>query len=206
MRIPTFFAVALLGCSGSSFQYAGHDVYKYFPLDGTRTWEYATTDEVFLLAVDKVEPTVTVDDVEVVTLEYSIKDPYVLRYSVDWSSSSADGVMIHGYSDEETGESLSFETPIQFAEHEMVSGESNTVETDGYSFTSNFLSVETCTNHWTTDDWQCLHFALLEDGEAELPFLGDYWIATRWGVSAMLSPGYENEWILTQGTYSSGDE
>ena len=205
MRTPLLLTAALMGCSGSSFQYAGHDVYKYYPLDGNRAWEYASVDEDWLLEVNKVSPTSTVDDVEVITLEYSIKDPYSLLYSVDWSSGSADGVMIHGYGIE-GGESLSFETPIQFAEHEMVSGEANTTDTDGYSFTSTFVAVETCYNHWTTDDWQCLHFEVTEASDANLPFLGEYWIATRWGTSAMLSQGDENEWILTQGSYSSGDE
>jgi hypothetical protein len=206
MRKLLLLPLALMGCNGNSFQYAGHDVYKYYPLDGDRAWEYANTDEEWLLEVTKMSPSIIVDDVEVITLEYSVKDPYALMYGVDWSSSSADGVMIHGYSLEQTGESLSFETPIQFAEHEMVSGESNTTETDGYSFTSSFVSVETCYNHWTTDDWQCLHFEVLEDGGAELPFLGEYWIATRWGTSAMLTQGNENEWILTQGSYSSGED
>ena len=205
MRTPLFLTAALLGCSGSSFQYAGHDVYKYYPLDGDRAWEYANVDEDWLLEVNKVSPTVTVDDVEVITLEYSIKDPYSLLYSVDWSSGAADGVMIHGYAIE-GGESLSFETPIQFAEHEMVSGEANTTDTDGYSFTSTFVAVETCYNHWTTDDWQCLHFEVSEASDANLPFLGEYWIATRWGTSAMLTQGDDNEWILTQGSYSSGEE
>ena len=205
MRYTLLLVPALLGCNGSSFQYAGHDVYKYYPLDGNRTWEYANVDEDWLLEVNKVSPTAIVNDTEVITLEYSIKDPYLLLYAVDWSSGSADGVMIHGYSIE-GGESLSFETPIEFAEHEMVTGESNTTETDGYTFTSSFLSVETCYNHWTTDDWQCLHFEVTEEGGAELPFLGEYWIATRWGSSAILAQGDENEWILTQGSYSSGEE
>jgi len=206
MRTSLLLSAVLMGCSGSSYQYAGHDVYKYYPLDGERAWEYATADEDWQLEVNKVTPTTMVDDVEVVTLEYSVKEPYVLLYGVDWSSSSSDGVMIHGYQVEETAESLTFETPIRFAKHEMVSGEENVTETDGYSFTSSFLSVETCYNHWTTDDWQCLHFEVTEDSGAEFPFLGEYWIATRWGASAILSPGYENEWILTQGSYGSGEE
>ena len=103
MRTLLFFIAGLVGCNGSSFQYAGHDVYKYYPLDGERAWEYANVDEDWLLEVNKVDPSVIVDDVEVITLEYSIKDPYALLYGVDWSSSSADGVMIHGYSVEQTG-------------------------------------------------------------------------------------------------------
>ena len=206
MLTPILMALSLIGCSGSSFQYAGHDTYKYFPLDGNRTWEYANEGEDWLLEVNKINPSTMIDDVEVISLEYSIKDPYSLLYAVDWSSSSADGVMIHGYRTEESGEAMTFATPIQFSEHEMVTQESNTTETDGYSFTSIFQSVETCYNHWTTDDWQCLHFKLTEDGGAEFPFLGDYWIATRWGASAVQVQGDDYEWILTQGSYSSSDE
>ena len=113
--------------------------------------------------------------------------------------------MIHGYN-VEGGESVTFDTPIQFAEHEMVSAEANTTDTNGYSFTSTFLSVETCYNHWTTDDWQCLHFEVTEASGAELPFLGEYWIATRWGTSSLQPQNAENEWVLTQGSYSSGQE
>ena len=156
------------GVYGKFLQYAGHDVYKYYPLDGVRTWEYASVDEDWP-EVNKVAPSVMVDDVEVITLEYSMKDPYALLYAVDWSSSSADGVMIHGFN-VEGAESVTFDTPIQFAEHEMVSAEANTTDTNGYSFTSTFLSVETCYNHWTTDDWQCLHFEVTEASGADLPF------------------------------------
>ena len=205
MRNALILTAGLMGCTGSTFQYAGHDVYKYYPLDGVRAWEYASVDEDWLLEVNKVSPSAIVDDVEVITLEYSMKDPYALLYAVEWSSSSADGVMIHGYKVEGSA-AVTFDTPIQFAEHEMVSAEANTTDTNGYSFTSTFLSVETCYNHWTSDDWQCLHFDVTEASGADLPFLGEYWIATRWGTSSLQPHNAENEWVLTQGSYSSAQE
>ena len=208
LRFPLFLSVISIGCTGSTFQYAGHDVYKYYPLDGDRAWEYANVDEDWLLQVDKITPTSEINGIEVITLEYSMKDPYSLLYSIDWSSSSADGVLIHGYGIESSGESIRFDSPIKFAHHEMVTGEFNTTDTNGYSFTSTFVAVETCYNHWTSDDWQCLHFEVTEESGSEenFPFLGEYWIATRWGTSSLMNQGDANEWVLTQGSYSSGEE
>ncbi|NUO00668.1 MAG: WG repeat-containing protein, partial [Saprospiraceae bacterium] len=98
VRLATFAPLALLlACDGGESQYGGHNVYEYYPLDKERSWKYAMDDDSagYILEVEKVA-SVDQQGVEVATLEYRKQDSDLL-YSVDWSSSSASGVLIYGY-------------------------------------------------------------------------------------------------------------
>ena len=81
----------LTGCGGAGYGYAGRSIYNYVPLDDARYWEYGTEDANvnWILRVDKVMPTQQVGSMEVVTLEYSVKEPTELLYSINWSSDSS---------------------------------------------------------------------------------------------------------------------
>jgi len=208
------FAAFAVGCGGTTYDYAGHSIYEYFPLDGERTWTYVPEDSddegetVWQLEVEKVFPTETQGNTEIITLEYS-KEGDALLFSVQWSSDSVDGVLIHGYTDEETGAAVTYDPPVVFGDYQMTKGESVTSQGDGVTFTSTFQGVESCQNYWTTDEWECLHFVLDDgdsDDEAGLPFAGEWWIANTWGTSWFMPTGYTVPWVLTSASWAPEEE
>ncbi len=191
--IPTLLAVA---CGGTSYQYKGHNVYDYFPLDGQRSWEYLQNDASidYVLEVEKLANTSQVGNWQVVPLEYRIQDPLEILYTVKWSSDSTDGVLIHAYQAEGEDE-VKFDTPVVFGDYQMAQGDEVVTETNGLTFTGTLVGVEECPNHWTSD-WECLHMSLTVEGGDPPPFVGEYWITTGWGTSWFRPEGYDDNWVL----------
>ncbi len=197
-----------VGCEGSSYDYAGHNTYEYFALDGQRTWKYRQDD----LSIEwrmEVTKTSTEDrnGTEVVTLDYSVLDPAELLYSIEWSSDSSDGILIHGYRIEE-GYSASFTEPMIVAEYRMNPGDVVESVADGVTYTSTLVGVETCENDWVVDPWDCLHFSISDgvDGEGSAPFVGDWWFAADWGTSRFQPVDYSSNWILSEALWSPDDD
>jgi hypothetical protein len=195
----------LLGCSGSGYEYAGLTTHDYVALDNDRSWEYASDDpdRTWILQVDKVFPVEEFDGTEVVTLEYAKKDPYELLHSIQWSSDSQRGVLIHGWSVEGGASAAYPEAPIQFADRTMLIGDSVQTDAAGTVFTSTLVAVENCDNHWTPDEWECLHFQV-DDGQggaSGAPFVGDWWMAKGWGASWLQGATDTDKWILSSGKW-----
>lgn len=200
VRLATFAPLALLlACDGGESQYGGHNVYEYYPLDKERSWKYAMDDDSagYILEVEKVA-SVDQQGVEVATLEYRKQDSDLL-YSVDWSSSSASGVLIYGYT-VQGGDTVSFDTPVQFADYQMQAGDQVMTETNGMTFTATFQGIEECSNLWTSEVWDCAHVTL-DDGDGDdmtgPPFAGDWWGAGSWNASRFQNTGWTADWVLT---------
>ena len=87
--------LTLLACDGPSTAYTGHNTYEYMALDGTRTWKYSNESLPYDMTVEKIDSQ-KVDDVEIITLEYSKFDPQELLGAIKWSSDSLEGIQIHG--------------------------------------------------------------------------------------------------------------
>ena len=200
--------ILLTACEGPKTGYTGHSTHEYMALDGTRSWRYVNDGTDYQLNVEKLESQM-VGDTEVVTLEYAEFDPYLLLGSIQWSSDSSDGIMIHGYS-VEGQDSLTFDPPILVADYQMVPGEVSTTETGGSIFLSTFDAVETCPNEWVDDDWECLKFTITtESGVSTYPFVGTWWLANAWGPSRFIAENgpfsASSEWILSQAQWSGGE-
>jgi len=231
VRHITAFALATvaLSCSGSKYDYAGFQTHKYFPLDGeSRQWTYLNENLDYLLQVDMLSPKEQDGSISIATLEYSRKDPTQLLWTVKWSSNSTDGIQIHGYLLEDTGDDggsgggddtggaggddtgdttdvtaetgtwVSFSPPIQFSEYQMAPGDSVESTTGGVTYKSTLISQEKCPNNWVADPWDCLVFTL--EGDDDLPFVGTWWLATDWGVSRFqpASMADGEPWVLTK--------
>lgn len=204
----------LIGCTNDNpYQTAGFTLGDYFPLDGERTWRYTQDDQSFdwQLSVAKVPQTTTVGSTEIVTLEYyefangSTGD---LLYDIQWSADSSDGILVWGYSDEVTGESVSYDPPVTFGKRQMVPGDSYSTETDGRTFTTTFNVVESCPNDWRAD-WDCLSLTV-DDGDGDdsagPPFAGDWWIAASYGPSRFIPTGYTDPWVLATASFEGSTE
>ena len=198
--------VLLPGCGVEAGGY-GHSLYQYFPFEEERSWEYAMDDDSagYILEVEKVAAT-DQQGVEVATLEYR-KQGSDLLYSVDWSSDANGGVRIHGYS-VQGGDSVRFDTPVQFADSQMSSGDQVVTETQGMTFTATLQGIEECPNLWTSEVWDCAHITL-DDGDGDdmtgPPFAGDWWGAGSWNASRFQNTGWSADWVLTRAWYCDPD-
>lgn len=219
MRIPAtipavFLTLGLSACTGDTQQYTGHNTYEYFPLDGARTWLYtADVDTPFdqlnvdyNLAVSKTA-TQTQGATQIVTLEYRKQNTGDLLYSIDWSSDSADGIVVHGYS-VQGGDTVAFDTPIEFAAYRMVSGDVSETTSNGMTITSTLEAVVDCPNYWTEQVWECLQFHV-DDGDGDdsvgVPFGGTWEIAGSWGASRFRPTGMNQDWVLSSGTWDGAE-
>lgn len=211
MRTPTLsmLALALAGCTGSTFGYSGFNTHDYFAVDGNRSWKYVQEDGSveWRMEVEKVSPAIETDDFTIHTFEYGIYDPAELLYSIEWSTDALNGIMIHGFA-VEGGESVAFSAPLQISEGQMAPGEILEQSVDGYAFVSTFVARETCPNEWVTDDWECLHFTISDgvDDSSSPPFVGDWWFAADWGASRFNLPSYTSDWVLSEASWSAEDE
>lgn len=207
MRHAPLAAIALLmvGCTGSTYGYAGFNTYDYFAIDGNRDWKYVQDDNSvkWRLEVEKGSPR-AVGDYTVYTFDYSIFDPAELLYSIDWSADSLDGIQIFGFT-VEGGESVTFSQPLQVSEAQMAPGDFLEQSVDGFNFTSTFSAKETCPNDWVTDDWDCLRFTISDgvDDESSPPFVGDWWFAADWGASRFNVPSHTSDWVLAEANWSA---
>jgi len=209
MRLTLFVGgLMMTACDTDNYQYAGHNTYEYFALDGQRTWKYRQDDLTIEWRMEASKSgTVEKGNYDVVTIDYGVLDPAELLYSIDWSSDSSKGIAIHGYSVED-GDTVAFETPVALSEYRMVSGDLVETTTDGITYVSELVGVELCENDWVTDPWECLHFNISDgvDDSTSAPFVGDWWLAADWGTSRFQPAGYSTPWILSEALWSPDDD
>lgn len=194
----------LVACTDGMQEFKGTKMSDYFPQDGERVAEYTNDDTTtydWKLRIEKDDQTERVDEEEVVTWEWSREDTGDLLGSVKWSSTSNEGIKIHGYS-VGTEEFTTFDTPVLVTDDDdyMNKNESVVTETNGYTFTSTLLGVESCPVLWGPDDWECVHI-VLDDGDGDDTagpiFAGEYWLVPRYGPAWMILTGYEEKWDLS---------
>jgi len=199
---PIFLLAALAACSdGDRYNYQGQQIYDYFPLDGEeRSWSYSQDDDSidYFLYVEMVGPTRAVDDMKVVPLETTRSIDKALVSTTEWSSDSRNGIIIHSFA-VGTKPATAFEPPIVFADAEMAADDTVETVTNAGTFTSTFISLEDCPNHWVpgteTDPWTCAHMKLEGPG---LGFEGDYWIAPRYGTALFQRIQDPGKWNLLE--------
>ena len=205
-----FFLMFACSPEGSSTNYSGHNTHEYMPLDGVRSWQYQNDGASFDMVVEKTA-TNSVDGLDIVTYTYSKKEPVESLATIDWSSDSLNGILIHGYTLTNQG-GMEFEEPVMLADYKMIPGESVETTTDGITFTSTFIAMEQCPNNWIDEanTWDCLKFEISSDSSSgSFPFVGEWWLANTWGPSRFITPdgtfGSSNTWVLSQATYSPED-
>ena len=205
-----FFLIFACGPGGSNTQYSGHNTHEYMPFDGVRSWQYQNDGAAFDMLVEKTNTTES-DGFEIITLTYSNNSTGESLATIDWSSDSLNGILVHGYTLTNQG-GMEFEEPISVADYKMVPGEIVETTTDGITFTSTFVKMESCPNNWIDEEntWDCLKFELTSDSSSgSFPFTGEWWGANTWGVSRFITPdgtfGSSNTWVLSQATYSPED-
>lgn len=208
----TLLFTLLVACDGGLVDYKGTQMSEFFPYDGSRQAEYFNEDVDnvdWKLVVEKVEPVEQIGAYEVVTFEWSNYSTGEIVGAVKWSSSSGDGIHIHGYS-VGTGDVTTFDPPIAFTDDDdyMKAGESVTTQTGGMTFTATFVGVEDCPVQWGLEWEDCLHIEL-DDGDGDDSagpiFAGDYWLVQRYGPAWMHLTGYSEKWNLARYDWSEDE-
>ena len=222
---------ALTACEGSKFLYAGQPIPAYFPLDGQRTWVYqqcppddaaCVVDDPRQLVISKVGSR-QAGDTQVVSLTYAYRElvpedtgtetgttdggdsgtaeeePSTdeVFATVEWSSDSTDGVQIWSWTDAE-GVETPYATPLRFADPEMSKGDAVYSE----NLTSTYVEQTYCQTRWVADtEWECA-LMRVEGGAGTEPFLGDWWLASSYGVAHFVPAGGSVPWVLAGATFS----
>jgi len=109
------------------------------------------------------------------------------------SSSLGEGVLWH-----QLGETT-FDPPVQIAEARMLEGDTVTSESDGVTYTSEYVDLIPCPaeNYWPDPESRadCYHLQVTADGDADL--VGNYYIAQRFTFAAFQQGGdSEPTWEL----------
>lgn len=197
------------GCTGGDTTARGSNLATFFPTDGERHAEYINAspgDVPWTLIVEKLEPTETVEGVELVTFEWTREDTGDLLGAVKWSSSTADGIRIHAWSGPD-GAFVVFDDPVEVADREMWSGDVLETPTNGATFTSTFVGFEDCAVSWGEEFEGCAHLSI-DDGDGDPMtgplFAGDYWMANGQGPAWMQTTGYAEKWDLSYFLWSAG--
>ncbi len=189
-------AIAVLtGCGRGDYkpEYDGAAMYKLFPFDGLRTWEFVSDDEDLsyglVATMRDPEGSETVSGTHLYTVDYAMdcRGPdqdcvqgEVLR-TITWSSQSDEGVRVHDYEDADGF--IAFEPPIQVADATMKRGD--VAETDGSTWTSSLGATESCQVRLNVNWPDCAHFTLDDgdDDETTNPGLvGEYWAIASYNV------------------------
>ena len=183
-----------------------YQLWDYFPLDGQRSWEYASDDMSVdhELVVRLAEGTTSAGDAVVHRLERYNEDTGAALGATLWSSDSVDGVQIHGY-ETDAGDAVDFPEPVLFAPTHGDPGDAVESSAGGWDFTSTFEAVEPCPNHWVGEEWDsCLHLRL-DDGDGGAPFAGDYWLVPRYGAAWLRTTDDTDTWFLVKANWEPAD-
>jgi hypothetical protein len=177
-------------------------MHNQFPMDGDREWQYLNDDDgvEFPMRVEKLSTPRMVDNITVYTFEYYNEESGDIVRSVEWSSDSINGVLIHAYTNHEGGgEPVEFDPPIQFADEEMAPGQCAITETGGYTFTSTLVVSEPCPNHYVPDWEACLKMTL-DDGDGDdsagAMVAGEYWLVPSYGTAWFRMTPDSDNWRL----------
>lgn len=203
--------LALTACQ-QTIGRTGTKTSEFFPMDGDRQATYVSEDETVTasLNVEKIEPSETIDDLEVVTFEYSLSgDSLTIVGAVKWSAAAGHGIKIHAWSEGPAGEFTVFDSPILVTNERDYAnvGEVVTTTTNGYTFTSTFVGFQDCPVQWGLDWEGCLHLTI-DDGDGDPSagpfFAGDYWLVTRYGPAWMKLTGNTEKWNLIDYDWDTG--
>lgn len=203
-------SLALLSaCTGTGGpDFPGIKMSPNFPMDGSRRAVYFNDAvEDWKLVIEKKEPPERVNEEDVVTFEWSRSDTEEIIGAVKWSSTSGEGIKIHGYA---VGleDFITFDPPVLVSDDDdkMLRGDSVTTETNnGYTFTSTYIGPEDCPVNWGNKWTDCVHIRL-DDGDGDDMvgpiFAGDYWLVQRYGPAWMELSGYPGKWDLSDYDWS----
>lgn len=204
------------GCSGGDgYAYSGYTMSNFFPFDGERTWTFQSEDpnETSTVVATLNSTPEVIDDgqTSIFDVNYTMgclddavgctPGDWRLK-TIRWSSSSGEGVQIHGFDD---GSGLvAFNPPIALTGKDGVPDDVWTTETDAGTFVSTFDQIGDCPVYMAVDWDQCIKLSLDDDGDPATPgthaLHGDYYAVASFNVIAILGADDDAMWKLLDTT------
>jgi hypothetical protein len=164
----------------------------FFPLDGTRSWEFANMNSQVNVVLDgqlnpnlESDPAIREDDVVVHRLRYTARcqegQPECgeegWKYDILMSADTTWGVQLWGYDTPETG-AVAFEDAIRLAEVRMAFDDfRESPGIDGHDFVSTFETVSEDCDELLSVKWECARLRL----DSTPP---GHWLAGTWWAVA----------------------
>lgn len=207
---------AMTGCYGTTIHSGGEDTYKYFPLDGDRTWVYQSTDSSlpYRLRAHKPKESETVEGStdRIYTITFSpdcqgAVDPCVADLDEDeipdfeneplmvWrlSSDSISGTRFYSFDDE------AYDPPVRLAEADQADEEEVVTESGGVTYTSKIISETPCdVPYWRGEPPDGCKIFQLDDGGAGSALGGEYMAIVQFGIVQFTIQGLDSTWQLKE--------
>ena len=229
IRWTASFAALLMlaGCPAPPPSVGGEGLWQHFPFDGSRTWEYISTDTdlsyklVGKMRAEDPDPEVS-EDYNIYHIDYSTKcvsadpdciDDEIVR-TLGISSDVTNGTLLHNFS--QGSADLTFDPPLVIAPKESKVGEAVATATDGTTWNATLIGFEPCDNvvRMQGDDFaiaNCSAHLLLEDADTNpdtnYGIAGDYWVAKGLGIAGISLEGDdEHVWGLSKLTCEETDD
>jgi hypothetical protein len=194
------------GCAGYPPSIDGAPVWKMFPFDGERSWDYLSNDvaATYKLNTTSVGEAETIGGTNVYTLS-TVKECVGndeecvdgdLVYRMSWSSDSIDGVQVWGYS---VGDEpyVEMRPPVLVAKTEMLRDESVDTTTGGVVWTSTMLGIQSCPIRLVAEWDECAVLEVTVDGGPTVPLAGTWYATAGNGVAAFQHEGEDGRWELS---------
>jgi len=212
--IPLMTVAALAaGCNDNAFKdqqggAGGVPIFQAFNFSTVRTWTFLSDEGSlgYRLQARQIEGSEEIGGQDVYTVEFQYDcvnntqgdcadNQLEGTVATTWklSSSLGEGVLWH-----QLGETT-FDPPVQIAEARMLEGDTVTSESDGVTYTSEYVDLIPCPaeNYWPDPESRadCYHLQVTADGDADL--VGNYYIAQRFTFAAFQQGGdSEPTWEL----------
>ena len=219
MRWTTLLVCTLVACGGSGSKEDDHEgndggddggsdggeadeveLSDVFPLDGERTWRYASDDYTWGWETRLADREI-VEAGTRATLVHSQDDTEEVLMEEDWLS-DADGLYLTGV--RAGGLNLSFDPHLDLAANTLSEpGESWTSVSGEYSLTATFNGIVACETLWTDVDWDCVHLTV--SSTADNPVRGEWYLAPSWGRARFALTDGAAPWVLTQAEWAPED-
>lgn len=220
-RWSAAFILLLTGCPAQDqFTTDGLELWEHFPFDGTRSWEYISTN----LELDyKLQGDMRPDDPDPeVSEDYNIYHIDFTQNCVNPDSGCVDGQLVRtlGFSSDITNGTLihtfnqgsvniEFDPPLVVAPKEFDTvGQTEDTSTDGITWSSTLVGFEPCSNviAMQGSDFEksnCSAHLTLSDNDnfpdTNYGLAGDYWVAKGLGIVGISLEGDDGEiWGLSK--------
>ena len=213
---PVFALIA--GCKPpDNITGGGIELWEHLPFDGTRTWEYISSNvDIPYKLVGRMRPDDPDPDLSADFNIYHIDftkdcvqpDPGCIEddpvRTLAFSSDVSNGILVHSF--EQGGVVVDFDPPLVLAPKDVDVDEAVETVTDGATWTSTLLGFEPCEGIVNMQGSQfeatnCSARLLLQDGdnlsETNYGLPGDYWLSKGLGIIGIQLDGEDDVWGLS---------
>jgi len=203
---PLALVCSLAACTGNPPVNNGFLMTDFFPLDGTRTWEFSNLDETVPYVLDgQLNPVPETDPenrdgtfIHRVRLTARCKEGQTecgegWKYDYQISADNSFGIRLWGYDSPDTGP-VTFADPVVLAKARMVFDDTKeSLGIDGHDFVTTFEDVSEDCDEDLQVKWSCARLRLDSDPPGHI-LAGTWWAVAGYNVVAWQRTGDTGKW------------